>query len=158
MTEGILLAVSVAKIYFATQLRRDTFALIMKVQVNLDALGIVTSVACAVHCAILPLVLTSLPLFGINIINNYFFEAAMIGLAFVIGSFALYHGYKRHHHRVLPLLIFLAGFISLVLKQIFIVYEILLLIPAVIFILAAHFFNYRFCRKANHCHSTDCDH
>src|SRR6266404_5353795 len=125
----------------------------MKLQVNWDGLGIVTSLACAVHCAVLPLVLTSLPLFGINIINNNFFEAGMIALAFVIGSLALYHGYKRHHHRVLPLLIFSTGFIFLVLKQVFIADETLLLIPAVVFILTAHFFNYRFCRKANHCHS-----
>jgi hypothetical protein len=130
----------------------------MKVQVNWDVLGIATSVGCAIHCAVLPLVLTSLPLFGINIINNNSFEAGMISLAFVIGSLALYHGYKRHHHRVLPLLIFSAVFIFLVLKEIFIVYEIWLLIPAVAFILSAHFFNYQFCRKANHCHPTDCNH
>ncbi|HEV8283852.1 MAG TPA: MerC domain-containing protein [Chitinophagaceae bacterium] len=130
----------------------------MKLQVNLDALGIATSFACAIHCAVLPLVLTSLPLFGINIINNNFFEAGMIILAFAIGSFALYHGYKRHHHRILPLIIFSVGFIFLVSKQIFLTYEIWLLIPAVVFILSAHFFNYRFCRKANHCHSTDCNH
>jgi tetrahydromethanopterin S-methyltransferase subunit C len=130
----------------------------MKIQINWDSLGIVTSIACAVHCALLPLILTSLPLFGVNIIHNNFFEAGMIALAFVIGSIALYHGYKRHHHRVLPLLIFSAGFIFLVLKQILITYEIWLLIPAVIFILTAHFFNYNFCRKANHCHTTDCNH
>ena len=130
----------------------------MKLQVNWDALGVATSVICAIHCAALPLVLTSLPLFGINIIHNNFFEAGMITLAFAIGSFALYHGYNRHHHRVLPLLAFSVGFIFLVLKEIFISSETLLLIPAVVFILTAHFFNYRFCRKANHCHSTDCNH
>ena len=130
----------------------------MKIQLNLDALGIATSVVCAIHCAVLPLVLTSLPLFGINIINNNFFEAAMIALAFVIGCLALYHGYKRHHHRVLPLLIFTVGFVFLVLKQVFTGDEKLLLIPAVVFILSAHFFNYRFCRIANHCHATDCNH
>ena len=130
----------------------------MKLQVNWDALGVATSVICAIHCAALPLVLTSLPLFGINIIHNNFFEAGMITLAFAIGLFALYHGYKRHHHSVLPLLIFSVGFIFLVLKEIFISSETLLLIPAVVFILTAHFFNYRFCRKANHCHSTDCYH
>ena len=130
----------------------------MKLQVNLDALGVATSVLCAIHCAALPLFLTSLPLFGINIIHNNFFEAGMIGLAFVIGCLALYHGYKRHHHRVLPLLIFTVGFAFLLLKQIVVTYETSLLIPAVALILSAHFFNYRFCRKANHCHSTDCDH
>lgn len=130
----------------------------MKTHVNWDSLGIVTSVACAVHCALLPLILTSLPLFGVNIIHNDFFEAGMIALAFVIGSIALYHGYKRHHHRVLPLLIFSGGFIFLVLKQILTGYEIKLLIPAVILILTAHFFNFSFCRKADHCHTADCNH
>jgi len=130
----------------------------MKLQVNWDALGIATSVVCAIHCAVLPLVLTSLPLFGINIIHNNFFEAGMITLAFAVGSFSLYHGYKRHHHRVLPLLTFSMGFIFLVSKEIFVGYEIMLLIPAVLLILTAHFFNYHFCRKANHCHSTDCNH
>ena len=130
----------------------------MKLQVNWDGLGIATSLVCAIHCAVLPLLLTSLPLFGINIIHNNFFEAGMIALAFLIGSLALFHGYRRHHHRPLPLLIFSAGFIFLVLKEIFRSNEIALLVPAVLFILSAHFFNYRFCRRANHCHSTDCDH
>jgi tetrahydromethanopterin S-methyltransferase subunit C len=130
----------------------------MKLQVNWDALGIATSLVCAIHCAVLPLLLTSLPLFGINIIHNNFFEAGMIALAFSIGSLALFHGYKSHHHRLLPLLIFSTGFIFLVLKEILISYEIVLLVPAVLLILTGHFFNYRFCRKANHCHSTDCNH
>jgi hypothetical protein len=82
----------------------------------------------------------------------------MIVLAFSIGSLALFHGYKRHHHRPLPLFIFSTGFIFLVLKEIFLSYEIILLVPAVLLILTGHFFNYRFCRKANHCHSTDCNH
>jgi len=130
----------------------------MKLQVNWDALGIATSLVCAIHCAVLPLLLTSLPLFGINIIHNNAFEAGMIALAFLIGSLALFHGYRRHHHRPLPLLIFSTGFIFLVLKEILVSYEIALLVSAVLFILSAHFFNYRFCRKANHCHSTDCNH
>jgi tetrahydromethanopterin S-methyltransferase subunit C len=130
----------------------------MKLQVNWDTLGITTSLVCAIHCAVLPLVLTSLPLFGINIIHNNFFEVGMIALAFVIGSIALFHGYKRHHHRMLPLFVFSAGFIFLVLKELFVTYEIALLIPAVALILTGHFFNFRFCRKANHCHTSDCNH
>lgn len=130
----------------------------MKLRVNWDALGIATSLACAVHCALLPLFLSSLPLFGINIINNTVFEAGMIALAFCIGSVALYHGYKRHHHNVLPLVVFSAGFVFLLLKQYFILYETWLLIPAALFIISAHSLNYYFCRRANHCHASDCDH
>ena len=130
----------------------------MKIRVNWDGLGVITAVACAVHCALLPLFLTSLPLFGINIIRNIFFEAGMITLAFGIGSYSLYHGFKRHHHNILPLLIFSLGFVCLVSKEFITLYETWLLIPAVLFIISAHFLNYYFCRKANHCHSADCDH
>jgi hypothetical protein len=54
----------------------------MNFKINWDALGITASLACAIHCAVLPLMLTSLPLFGINIIHNAIFEYSMIGLAF----------------------------------------------------------------------------
>jgi hypothetical protein len=130
----------------------------MKARVNWDALGIATSIACAIHCALLPLFLSSLPLFGINIIHNIFFEAGMVTLAFCIGCYSLLHGFRKHHHRFLPLAVFAAGFIFLVVKQFFVHYETWMLIPAAGFIITAHLLNYLFCRRANHCHSTDCDH
>jgi len=133
-------------------------AMRVKIKVNWDAVGVVTSVACAIHCAVLPLFLSSLPLLGINIIHNVYFEAGMIALAFCVGSYSLFHGYKKHHHQVLPLIIFALGFPFLVLKEFFVLYETWLLIPAVLFILSAHLLNYFFCRKANHCHETDCNH
>lgn len=127
-------------------------------RINYDALGISASIACAIHCAILPLLLTSLPVFGIDIINNYYFEYGMIALAFVVGLYALYHGYKKHHHKTIPVIFFIAGILFLLLKEQFHNYHILLLIPAVILIIAAHYMNYSLCRKANHCHASDCNH
>ena len=130
----------------------------MKHKINWDALGIGASVACAIHCALLPLFLSSLPLFGVNIINNIFFEAGMIVLALAVGSFSLYHGYKKHHHSPLPLAVFFTVFIFLVLKQFFAQYETWLLIPAVLLIITAHFLNFRFCQVHNHAHTDDCNH
>jgi MerC mercury resistance protein len=112
--------------------------------INWDLMGMVTSIACAIHCAILPLILTSLPLFGINIINNSLFEWAMIGIAFVVGCYALSHGYRSHHQNWKPLLVFTAGFGFLILKQIFYKHEFLFLVPAVSLILYAHFLNFRY--------------
>ena len=134
------------------------FAVHMKLKINWDALGVSASLACAIHCALLPLFMTSLPLFGTNIIHNPWFEAGMILLALAIGSYSLFHGYKKHHHSTLPLLLFVLGFSFLVLKQFFIHYETWLLIPAVLFIVTAHINNYRFCRIHNHAHSDDCHH
>ena len=120
----------------------------MNVKVNWDGLGVFTSVACAIHCAILPLLATSLPLFGVNIIHNGFFEWTMIGIAFVVGSYSLFHGYVKHHRSLLPVTIFSVGFIFLIAKQFFAGLEIALLIPAVMLIISAHYFNYRLCQKS----------
>ena len=130
----------------------------MKYKINWDALGIAASTACAIHCALLPLFLSSLPLFGMNIIHNTGFEAGMIGLALCIGCYSLYHGYKKHHHSLLPLIIFSSGFVFLVIKQFFVHYETWLLAPAVLLIVSAHYLNFRFCRVHNHAHTDDCNH
>jgi hypothetical protein len=135
-----------------------TFAVLMRYKINWDALGIGASLACAIHCAILPFFLSSLPLFGMNIINNETFEAAMIILAFGIGSYSLYHGYRKHHHSFVPGILFIGGFAFLVLKEFVIHYETWLLIPAVVLIIAAHVLNYRSCRVHAHAHADDCDH
>ncbi|MEP6928017.1 MAG: MerC domain-containing protein [Ginsengibacter sp.] len=113
-------------------------------KINWDFMGMATSVACAIHCAILPLVITSLPLFGINIINNSPFEWMMIGIAFTVGCIALGHGYQGHHKNLKPLMLFTAGFIFLILKQFFYKHEFLFLVPAVSLILYAHFLNFRY--------------
>ena len=75
-----------------------------------------------------------------------------------IGIFALYHGYKEHHHRLLPILLFSGGISFLLLKEWFHQYHVWLLIPAVLLIVFAHYLNYRLCRKAAHCHADDCNH
>ncbi len=124
----------------------------MQLKFNWDAVGIATSLACAIHCALLPLIMSSLPLFGINIIHNAVFEWSMILLAFAVGSYALFHGYVRHHHSLVPVLLFSAGFVFLVLKQVFHAVETWLLIPAVILIISGHYRNYQLCHRSR-CHS-----
>jgi len=130
----------------------------MRIHINWEALGISAAVACAIHCALLPLFLSSLPLFGINILDNLLFEAGMIALAMVIGGYSLSHGYRKHHHSPVPLIIFFTGMTFLIIEQFVIGFNLWLLILAFLFIMSAHFFNWRLCRRAKHCHTTDCNH
>ena len=111
-------------------------------------MGVATSVACAIHCALLPVLMSSLPVLGINIIHNVFFEWVMIGLAFLVGSYSLFHGYIKHHRSLLPVLIFSSGFIFLILKQFNPALEYWFLGIAVTLIISAHFYNYRLCRQS----------
>ena len=127
-------------------------------KINLDAMGISVSLVCAIHCAVLPLFFASLPLFGLEILHSKVFEYGMIAFAGVIGSYTLFHGWKKHHHKILPLAIFLTGLGFLILKEVIVSEELLLLIPAATLIVGAHVLNYLYCRKANHCHTSDCNH
>ncbi len=120
----------------------------MSVKVNWDAMGIATSIACAIHCTILPIAMSSLPILGINIIHNSVFEWGMILLAFLVGIYSLYHGYIKHHRNSSPVLLFAFGFSFLVSKQFLTAYETPLLIIAVGLIISAHYYNYRLCHRS----------
>ena len=126
----------------------------MGFKINWDAMGIGASVACAIHCALLPLIMTSLPVFGINIIENKGFEYFMIFLAFAVGAYALSHGYRKHHRSFSPILLFPVGILFLFAKEFWHDYSVILLIPAVTFIVWAHYYNFRLCRAAGHPNTT----
>lgn len=127
-------------------------------KINWDALGIGASLACAIHCAVLPLLFTSFPLLGINILHNSWFEWGMIAIALVIGIHALRHGFRKHHHRYTPLALLVIGFVFLIAKEAVHALHTVMVVIAVTFIVTAHYLNYRFCRNANHCHNDDCTH
>jgi hypothetical protein len=130
----------------------------MPVKINWDALGIGATLACAIHCALLPLFFSSLPLLGFNIIHNKTIELVMLALAFAIGSYSLAHGRRKHHHNGWPFVFFITGISLLVIRLLFTKDTIFLLVPAVVCIVAAHWLNYRLCRKHNHAHQDDCNH
>ncbi len=132
----------------------------MNFRINWEALGIAASVACAIHCAVLPLFLTGLPLFGINIIHNIFVEVLLMGLAFFIGFSTLWHGYKKHHQHWATLIPFSSGMILFTLNQFFTFpySSFLFVIPAASLVIIAHLLNHRYCREADHTHSKDCVH
>jgi len=115
-------------------------------RISWDGLGIFTSLLCAIHCAVLPLAVSFLPLLGLGFMRTPLFEYGMIGLAFVIGTWALWHGFNRHHHRVTPWLLFVGGMILLIAKEIWARYELYFLPFAVGLIISAHVVNYRLSR------------
>lgn len=111
-------------------------------KINWDALGIGTSVICAIHCAVLPLIATSLPLFGINLVHHSGFDWVMIALAFGIGMYTFLAELKKHHS-YLPLILFIVGLACLIARQWFHDWEMILLVPAVLCIIVAHVLNFR---------------
>lgn len=122
-------------------------------KLNLDTLGIGASLICAVHCALLPLLITALPLLGLEMLENEKLEYGLLAFSFFAGCTALFRGYRHHHHHIRPLLLFSAGFILLLLGHFLAMHfwEPLIITAGALLIVAAHLWNLRECRRCKIC-------
>ncbi|MEP6712976.1 MAG: MerC domain-containing protein [Ferruginibacter sp.] len=120
----------------------------------LDTIGIGASFACAVHCIAMPVLFTTLPLFGIELLKNIWLEMATILVSVVIGSWALLRGYFKHHHNKTPVWLFATGIILLVIANLVNKHSMEMGIKffAVSFIITAHIINWKSCKKCEICH------
>ncbi len=61
-----------------------------------DILGIVASISCAIHCAIMPMAIGYLPLLGLEFLADESFHRWMVFVCFGIAILAFVPGWKRH--------------------------------------------------------------
>jgi hypothetical protein len=61
-----------------------------------DKVGFAASFLCAVHCALLPLVVAFLPAVGLNLGGWLDFDQAFVVFASLLGGTTLAMGYRRH--------------------------------------------------------------
>src|SRR5258708_37681452 len=78
-----------------------------------DRAGMSASLACAVHCALLPLALAALPALGLAWLDSTWVDWSMVVLALGIALRAHRGGY-RLHRRCLPAGVALAGLVIIV--------------------------------------------
>ncbi|RWY47460.1 MerC domain-containing protein [Mucilaginibacter gilvus] len=83
--------------------------------INLDNIGMTASTLCAIHCAVVPVIFTSLPLIGLSFLANPWIEWSMIILALFIGFYAISTSYLFKHRKVLPVILLLGGFTFILL-------------------------------------------
>lgn len=62
----------------------------------LDRIGAIGSLLCAIHCALLPLVIAVLPSLGVAAWLGSSFEEAFVLFATALGLFSMAWGYRRH--------------------------------------------------------------
>lgn len=122
---------------------------------RLDNLGMTASTLCAIHCAIVPILLTFLPLAGLGFLANPLFEWSMILLALLLGVSSIFLSYFRTHKRALPLLLLCGGFVLVIAGHIYLKgwIEAIVVPLGGLTIAAAHFINYKYvgaCSKEDH--------
>ena len=120
---------------------------------NLDKVGIGASLLCAIHCALLPVLFTTLPLMGVELLENENLELGFILLSLIVGCFALYNGYKKHHQKILPICVFVAGIALLLFASFWLEdnMETIVKIAGAAFVITAHILNWYNCKHCKIC-------
>ncbi len=115
------------------------------------------STICAIHCAIVPVLITTLPLIGLGFLANPWFEWGMIGLALMLGISSIAVSYFKVHHRALPILLLLVGFAFIAIGHLFVSWQEAIIVPiGGLTVAAAHFLNNKYakvCRVEGHVHN-----
>lgn len=111
------------------------------------------SIACAIHCALMPLLITVLPIIGLEFLASHVLEVIVLmgGLGF--GAYGVAKAYFKYHRDFLPVGLLLAGS-AMVVTGLFLVPEHLehFFIPAgAIIVGIAQFINIRMSRTCTTC-------
>jgi hypothetical protein len=123
---------------------------------RLNRLGAVASLACAAHCAAMPLLIGLLPILGLSFLAHEQTEIVLAGLSIGIGIFSLIPSYARKHRQWRPLLLFVSGASLIIAVKLLTEEGSHLEAPAMMFgallIACAHIINRRLCRSCAACH------
>ncbi len=114
--------------------------------INLDFLGFSASMLCAIHCALLPFVMTVGVMGGLSWLNNPWIEISFIIISVVLAMLSLYPTYKKKHANAKPLQIAAIGFFLLFVSRISAhgsMYEIIPIVLGGVLIAISHFINWR---------------
>jgi hypothetical protein len=122
---------------------------------TLDRIGVAASCLCAVHCALAPLLLATLPLLGAGFLVEERTEWAIICVSVAVGIFSLVPAYIGTHRRCSPLVIFGTGLCVIVVARLWLDERLHFELPIVaigaLLISAAHVLNLRLCRSCELC-------
>jgi hypothetical protein len=86
-------------------------------KLNLDFIGLYASLACAIHCAVLPIVVSVSAIGGLSFLEHGWFELGMIGFSTIIAGKALLEGYFKKHRKTHPVFIGSLGIALLIGSQ-----------------------------------------
>ncbi len=120
----------------------------------LDKIGMAISSACAVHCAMAPILITVAPLIGLGFIFEEKFETTIILVSLGLAFLSLVWGFYKDHRKFEPLYLLLLGacFIYLSRLESIALPEPLLMALGGLSIAASHFINMKLCNHCNTCH------
>lgn len=124
----------------------------------LDRIGITATSLCALHCILLPVILPALPLLGVGFLADHAWEHVFLILTAILGSIAMFSGFKRYHRKLYPFYLLMLGVVVYWQKHDFseTVQPFFIIIGALL-IVSAHFLNIKLCNSCKPCETSECN-
>jgi len=123
----------------------------------LDRIGITATSLCALHCILLPVLLPALPLLGLSFLADHSWEHVFLIFTAILGSVALFSGFKRYHRKLYPFyLLFLGVGIYWIKHDFSEDLEVYFIVIGASLIVAAHFINLKLCNSCKECAEDGC--
>ena len=80
-----------------------------KIEHSSSNLGLVLSIACAIHCMMMPVLIMAFPLLNESALHHPVVEWSILIVLILLGLLSLNHYRKVHHNKILPTWIFIGG-------------------------------------------------
>lgn len=123
----------------------------------LDRIGIAATSLCALHCILLPVLLPALPLLGLTFLADHTWEHVFLIVTAVLGTIALFSGFKRYHKRLYPFYLLYLGVAIYWIKHDFSTeQQPYFIIAGTLLIIGAHFVNMKLCNSCRQCKDHNC--
>jgi apolipoprotein N-acyltransferase len=123
----------------------------------LDRIGITATSLCALHCILLPVLLPALPLLGLSFLADHAWEHVFLLITALLGSVALFSGFKKYHRRIYPFYLLFLGLGIYWIKHDFSesVQPYFIVLGASL-IVTAHLINLKLCNSCKACSDESC--
>jgi hypothetical protein len=117
-------------------------------QISCDVAGFGVSMICAIHCMVLPVLLSLTTLGSLAFLENQSFEYLIFVLSALIGMISLLPAYFKRHKKLYALYLFGIGLLLIASGRIaFIVMDEVLAVTGALAIASSHFLNWKLCTK-----------
>jgi hypothetical protein len=132
-----------------------------------EKIGFWASIACAIHCTIVPIATIGFPIIGLSLISTEIFEWILLSVSLVMGLTSLCFGFRKH--RSLKALSLLAtGFTLIVIARLlhdhnskvgfhFDYINVMLIIGGIL-ISMSYYINNKLCGSCKTCTENGCEH
>ena len=136
-------------VYFCANIFRNTSNIMKSLfNINPDTAGFFTSMLCAIHCSLVPVLISMGMLSTTTWLHNHLIDWVVIGFGIIIATYSLIGDYIKRHRNISPLFIAILGFIFLFVGMIeHHGWMLLFSVLGGLMVASSHLYNYRLGNK-----------